>query len=131
MPSGTLVMLLCSMLRELMRCKWEGSTIGKFVNEFLLNWIAVFFCTRPNSASYKDACVRVCEFNFEHYLLLSLSLSLPPPTPSPRWSTHWFRCETEVPQGPEWAGRQVRLRWDSGCEAMVGGGYRGPMQKDV
>ena len=51
MPSGTLVMLLCSTLSELILCKWEGSTIGKFVNEFLLNWMAVFFWTRPKSAS--------------------------------------------------------------------------------
>ena len=34
-----------------------------------------------------------------------------------RWSTHWFKCDMTIPR--EWAGCQVRFRWDSNCEAMV------------
>ena len=34
-----------------------------------------------------------------------------------RWSTHWFKCEVLVPE--DWAGKHVRLRWNSGGEAMV------------
>ena len=37
-----------------------------------------------------------------------------------RWSTHWFKCDMIVPK--EWAGHQVRFRWDSNCEAMVSEG---------
>ena len=33
------------------------------------------------------------------------------------WSTHWFSVEVTVPD--EWAGKEVRFRWDSGGEAMV------------
>ena len=33
------------------------------------------------------------------------------------WSTHWFSVEVRVPD--EWVGKEVRLRWDSGGEAMV------------
>ena len=34
-----------------------------------------------------------------------------------RWSTHWFHVMATVPD--EWAGQEVRLRWDSGGEAMI------------
>ena len=33
------------------------------------------------------------------------------------WSTHWFHMEVTIPD--EWVGQEVRLRWDSGGEAMV------------
>jgi alpha-mannosidase len=35
----------------------------------------------------------------------------------PTWSTHWFSVEVRVPD--QWVGKEVRLRWDSGGEAMV------------
>ena len=33
------------------------------------------------------------------------------------WSTHWFRCEMQIPE--EWTGKHVHFRWDSNSEAMV------------
>lgn len=38
-------------------------------------------------------------------------------TIGPTWSIHWFLVEVTVPD--KWAGKEVRLRWDSGGEAMV------------
>lgn len=35
----------------------------------------------------------------------------------PTWSTHWVRVEATIPAA--WKGREVRLRWDSSCEACV------------
>ncbi|KAL8600141.1 hypothetical protein ACOMHN_060093 [Nucella lapillus] len=35
----------------------------------------------------------------------------------PTWSTHWFGVAVTVPA--EWVGREVRLRWKSGSEALV------------
>ena len=34
-----------------------------------------------------------------------------------RWATHWFRIDVQVPK--EWVGSEVRLRWNSGSEALV------------
>ncbi|XP_070578443.1 alpha-mannosidase 2C1-like [Ptychodera flava] len=35
----------------------------------------------------------------------------------PLWSTHWFKLEISIPAN--WVGKEVRLVWDSGSEAMV------------
>jgi alpha-mannosidase len=35
----------------------------------------------------------------------------------PTWSTHWFKCQIEIPS--EWRNKHVRFRWNSGCEAMI------------
>lgn len=35
----------------------------------------------------------------------------------PTWTTHWFKVEFQPPS--DWAGRDVRLQWDSGSEAAV------------
>ncbi|XP_077998328.1 alpha-mannosidase 2C1-like isoform X2 [Glandiceps talaboti] len=35
----------------------------------------------------------------------------------PVWSTHWFKVDISVPE--KWQGREVRLVWNSGSEAMV------------
>ncbi|XP_067129297.1 alpha-mannosidase 2C1-like isoform X2 [Centruroides vittatus] len=35
----------------------------------------------------------------------------------PTWSTHWFKMEIQIPDS--WLGKEVHLRWDAGCEAMV------------
>lgn len=35
----------------------------------------------------------------------------------PTWSTHWFRLQFSVPD--EWAGYEVRLRWNSNSEAAL------------
>ena len=34
-----------------------------------------------------------------------------------RWSTHWFRVHVDIPS--TWEGREVRLKWNCGAEAMV------------
>lgn len=34
-----------------------------------------------------------------------------------RWATHWFRVDMQVPD--DWVGSDVRLRWNSGSEALV------------
>lgn len=45
----------------------------------------------------------------------------------PSWSTHWFRVKVSVPEGPEWAGKRLTFRWESGCEAMVWSGAGVPL----
>eukprot|EP01111_Echinosteliopsis_oligospora_P011163 TRINITY_DN3615_c0_g1_i1.p1 TRINITY_DN3615_c0_g1~~TRINITY_DN3615_c0_g1_i1.p1 ORF type:complete len:1063 (+),score=284.46 TRINITY_DN3615_c0_g1_i1:57-3191(+) len=37
----------------------------------------------------------------------------------PSWSTHWFKVTADVPSGEEWVGKEIVLRWNGGCEAMV------------
>eukprot|EP00117_Sycon_ciliatum_P016137 scpid24513/ scgid1061/ Alpha-mannosidase 2C1; Alpha mannosidase 6A8B; Alpha-D-mannoside mannohydrolase; Mannosidase alpha class 2C member 1 len=44
----------------------------------------------------------------------------------PTWATHWFRVTAEVPE--RFAGQQVRLRWNTGCEAMVYSTENEPLQ---
>ncbi|MCC7519837.1 MAG: alpha-mannosidase [Verrucomicrobiae bacterium] len=38
-------------------------------------------------------------------------------TLGPRWSTHWFRVDLQVPR--EWKGREVHLLWDTRSEGCV------------
>ncbi|XP_065828703.1 alpha-mannosidase 2C1-like isoform X2 [Oscarella lobularis] len=33
------------------------------------------------------------------------------------WTTHWFKIRCRIPD--DWKGEEVRLRWDSGSEAMI------------
>lgn len=35
-----------------------------------------------------------------------------------RWTTHWFEVKFVIPE--DWSGSEVRFRWDSDSEAMVG-----------
>ena len=37
----------------------------------------------------------------------------------PTWSTHWFHIKLDLSGNHNWKGREVRLRWNSGTEAMV------------
>ena len=60
---------------------------------------------------YLWCCVDKCLWYFDFVRLHNNICS------SISWSTHWFKCVMVIPK--EWAGRQVRFRWDSNCEAMV------------
>lgn len=44
----------------------------------------------------------------------------------PRWSTHWFKLELEIPA--EWQGREVHLRFQSCSEALVWSASGEPLQ---
>lgn len=35
----------------------------------------------------------------------------------PTWTTHWFKVRVDIPEN--WLGKEVHLRWNAGCEAMV------------
>ena len=44
----------------------------------------------------------------------------------PRWSTHWFKLEIEIPKS--WCGREVHLRFQSVSEALVWSATGQPLQ---
>ncbi|GIY33126.1 hypothetical protein CEXT_516431 [Caerostris extrusa] len=35
----------------------------------------------------------------------------------PTWTTHWFKVRIDIPES--WLGKEVHLRWHTGCESMV------------
>ncbi|XP_015920065.1 alpha-mannosidase 2C1 [Parasteatoda tepidariorum] len=35
----------------------------------------------------------------------------------PTWTTHWFKVRIDIPES--WLGKEVHLRWQTGCESMI------------
>ena len=71
-------------------CLMQGSCF--ICNQF---WNLIFFYLK----------IRITTFNMMQHCFVN------------RWATHWFRIDVQVPK--EWVGSEVRLRWNSGSEALV------------
>ena len=71
--------------------------------------LSIYHYNAPGRISYEEAV------GCDQFKLVNISQQ----TFGPTWSTHWFRIDLDLSANANWKGEEVRLRWNSGTEAMV------------